>query len=188
MTTPDVPVIETARLILRPPQASDFDPWAAMMADTEGSKFIGGPQHRAVAWRGFIGMAGAWQIQGFSMFSVIERATGRWIGRLGPWFPEGWPGAEVGWAIARDQWGHGYATEGATAAMDYAVEVLGWADIIHSIAPENTASIAVAQRLGSTRLRNTQLPPPFETVNVDIWGQTREQWRARGRTAGRGTT
>jgi RimJ/RimL family protein N-acetyltransferase len=55
------PIIETARLVLRLPIGADFEGWAALMVDAEASKFIGGPQHRAAAWRGFIGMAGAWQ-------------------------------------------------------------------------------------------------------------------------------
>ena len=149
------------------------------MADAENSQFIGGPQARAVAWRGFIAMAGAWQIQGFAMFSVIEKASGRWVGRLGPWFPEGWPGREVGWGLLREFWGRGYATEGASAAMDYAFDVLDWPDVIHAIDPRNAASAGVAGRLGSRPLRTAQLPPPFEQVTVDIWGQSRAEWRAR---------
>ena len=79
------------------------------MADGEASGFIGGPQVRSVAWRGLLQVAGAWAIQCFSMFSVIEASTGRWIGRLGPWFPEGWPGREVGWGIIPQAQGKGYA-------------------------------------------------------------------------------
>src|SRR3546814_11429497 len=82
------------------------------MADAEAARFIGGQQARAVAWRGFLASAGAWTIQGFSMFSVIEKSSGQWIGRLGPWHPEGWPGTEVGWGLARSAWGKGYALEG----------------------------------------------------------------------------
>ena len=99
--------IETERLVLRPPQAEDFDGWAANMADAESARFIGGLQPRAVAWRGFLTMVGSWAIQGFGMFSVIEKSSGRWIGRMGPWFPEGWPGREVGWGLARHAWGKG---------------------------------------------------------------------------------
>lgn len=47
------------------------------------------------------------------MFSVIEKKTARWIGRLGPWQPEGWPGSEVGWDLHPDAWGQGYAVAGA---------------------------------------------------------------------------
>jgi RimJ/RimL family protein N-acetyltransferase len=94
------------------------------MAD-EVTRFIGGPQVRSIAWRSFVSVTGAWVIQGFSMFSVIEKSSGRWIGRLGPWVPEGWPGAEVGWSIIPDAWGKGYATEGAAASMDWVFDHLG---------------------------------------------------------------
>ena len=96
------------------------------------------------------------------MFSVIERSSGRWIGRLGPWMPEGWPGPEIGWAIVRDCWGRGYAGEGASAATNWAFEHLGWTNIIHSIAPENEPSQRVAQKLGSRNLGPGKLPAPFE--------------------------
>jgi RimJ/RimL family protein N-acetyltransferase len=171
--------IETARLILRRTAAQDFEGWAAYMADADASKFIGGPQPRPVAWRGFLSMAGAWAIQGYAMFSVIEKSTGRWIGRLGPWQPEGWPGSEVGWGLAREAWGRGYATEGATAAMDWAFDNLGWENVIHCIDPQNLPSKAVALRLGSRKLRRTNLPAPFESMMVDVWGQSRQEWSER---------
>ena len=94
--------ILTPRLLLRPLEMQDFEAWAMFMADPEATRFLGGAQPRALAWRGFMTVAGAWHMQGFSMFSVVERATQRWVGRLGPWMPEGWPGTEVGWGIIRD--------------------------------------------------------------------------------------
>jgi RimJ/RimL family protein N-acetyltransferase len=172
------PELRTARLILRPLRMEDFEPWAATMADSEAARFIGGQQVRAVAWRGFMTMAGAWHLQGFAMFSVIEQATGRWVGRLGPWHPEGWPGHEIGWAIIRPCWGRGYATEGAAAAMDWAFDVLGWSEVIHCIAPDNLASQVVARKLGSSNSGPGRLPAPFESSRVDIWRQTRAQWSA----------
>jgi RimJ/RimL family protein N-acetyltransferase len=171
--------IETARLILRPTAPEDFEAWAAFMGDETAAKFVGGPQPRSTAWRGFLSMAGAWAMQGYAMFSVIEKSSGRWIGRLGPWVPECWPGTEVGWGLAREAWGKGYATEGSIAAIDWAFDTLGWSEVIHCIAPDNTPSQAVARRLGSRILRTTNLPAPFETYTVDVWGQTREEWRAR---------
>lgn len=173
------PILFTPRLMLRPLDGSDFEAWAAFAADEEQMRFLGGPRDRANAWRGLAEMAGAWAVSGFSMFSVIERATGQWVGRLGPWAPEGWPGTEVGWGVARAFAGKGYAYEGAVAAMDYAVEVLGWTEIIHTIHPDNVRSIRLAERLGSTNGGPTRLPPPLQDVRVDRWGQTAEQWRAR---------
>jgi RimJ/RimL family protein N-acetyltransferase len=179
MTVAPAPILETQRLILRAPAAEDFDAWAAFAADEEAMRHLGGAQDRAVAWRGICTMTGAWTIRGFSMFSAIEKASGRWVGRLGPWEPEGWPGTEVGWALVRDVWGKGYATEGAAACMDYAFDVLGWTEVVHTIEPANVASQAVARRLGSTILRQARMPAPFQDSVLDVWGQTREQWLAR---------
>lgn len=173
------PVLETERLILRPPLAEDFDAWAEMMEDGEVARFLGGAQPRAGAWRGFIGVAGAWAIQGFAMFSVIEKSTGRWIGRLGPWQPEGWPGTEIGWGLHRAAWGRGYATEGTAATIDWAFDHLGWTEIIHCIAPENEPSKAVARRLGSIFHGPGRLPAPHDGKDYEIWGQSRQDWRCR---------
>jgi RimJ/RimL family protein N-acetyltransferase len=175
------PVLETDRLILRAPEARDFEPWAAFGADAEAARYLGGTQDRALAWRGMCTMTGAWVVRGFSMFSVVEKATGRWVGRVGPWQPEGWPGTEVGWGLARETWGKGYATEAATAAIDWAFSTLGWDEVIHSIDPDNVNSQKVAQRLGSTLLRRAEMPSPFNGQVLDIWGQTRAQWEARRR-------
>lgn len=169
--------IETERLVLRPPQAVDFDAWATFLADARAVRFLGGVRSRPEAWRRLLEKTGAWAIQGFGMFSVIEKSSGRWIGRIGPWQPEGWPGPEVGWALLPDAWGRGYATEGATAALDYAFDVLHWDRVIHSIDPANTPSARLAQRLGSVRQGTAQMPPPID-VPLDIWGQTRAHWQA----------
>jgi RimJ/RimL family protein N-acetyltransferase len=178
MSIPDIR-IETDRLVLRPTRPEDFEGWAALMGDEENSRHIGGPQSRAVAWRGFLSMAGAWAMQGYGMFSVVEKASGRWIGRLGPWCPEGWPGTEVGWGLLREAWGRGYATEGAVAAIDWAFEHLGWTGVIHTIAPDNLASQRVARRLGSSLQGPGRLPEPFQDEPVEVWGQSREAWLRR---------
>lgn len=169
--------IATSRLVLRVPCLDDLDGWAAMMADEEAARFIGGAQPRSMCWRALMTMIGAWHAHGFAMFSVVEKSTGRWIGRLGPWAPEGWPGTEIGWALLRDVWGRGYATEGAAAATTWAVEHLGWTDIIHSIAPDNAASQRVAVRLGSRNRGPGRLPAPYAHDPIDIWGQSADQWR-----------
>ena len=174
------PTLETERLILRPPIAADFEPWAAFVADEEAGRFLGGAQPRPIAWRGMCTMTGASTAAGFSMVSVVEKSSGDWVGRLGPWSPDGWPGTEVGWGIAREHWGKGYAPEGAAAAIDWAFDHLGWTEVIHCIDPGNINSQNVARRLGSSILRHAVLPPPLND-SVDVWGQSREQWRARRR-------
>jgi RimJ/RimL family protein N-acetyltransferase len=175
----DTPVLETQRLLLRPPRREDFDGWVEFAGDEETMRYLGGAVPRTVAWRYLLTTAGAWSIQGFAMFSVVEKATGRWVGRVGPWFPEGWPGTEVGWGILRSRWGRGYAGEAATAAIDWAFAELGWSEVIHIIEPTNAASVAVARKLGSRSRGSGSLPAPHDKVPVEIYGQTREQWRLR---------
>lgn len=175
------PVIETERLILRPTAAEDFDGWAEMMADPETSRFIGGPVARPAAWRGFATMVGAWVLNGHAMFSLVEKDTGRWVARVGPWTPEGWLGTEVGWGLRKSAWGRGYAHEAAVATIDWAFDTLGWDEVIHCIDSDNAPSIALARRLGAAIRGRATLPAPYDHMQVDIWAQSRDQWRARAR-------
>ena len=177
----DIPRLETPRLILRAldPEA-DWDGYAAMLADSETARFIGGVQSRAQAWRSIATMIGHWAIRGYGMFAVEERASGRFVGRVGPWYPGEWPGYEVGWTIIRDCWGQGYAVEAAAAAMDHAFDRLGWNQVIHIVQPENRPSVRVAEKLGSRLFDRIDSLPGFG-VAADIWGQSAADWRARPR-------
>jgi RimJ/RimL family protein N-acetyltransferase len=76
-------------------------------------------------------------------------------------------------------WGQGFAYEAAAASADWAFDHLGWTDMIHTIDPENAASIALARRLGSGLIGPGRLAPPNDMSRVDIYGQTREQWLAK---------
>jgi RimJ/RimL family protein N-acetyltransferase len=172
-------VIETPRLILRVPSLKEFEPWCAFMGDEESARYIGKVQAPSVVWRSICTMMGSWYGAGFAMFSVFEKSSGRWVGRVGPWMPHQWPGHEVGWGVVREVWGKGYAMEAAIASMDFAVEQLGWTDIIHSIHPDNVNSQKLAQRLGSVNRGPGKMPPPFQNDPVDLWGQTAAEWRAR---------
>ena len=173
------PVLFTDRLMLRPVQTEDLEPWARFAGDAENMRFLGGVQVRSVAWRSLCAQAGAWQIRGFSSFSVIERQSGQWIGRVGPWEPEDWPMPEIVYSLLPEFTGCGYATEAAAAAIDYAVEILNWTQVSHIIDPANAASIAVARRLGATNRGPVTLPSPMATSRVDCWAQTDAEWRAR---------
>lgn len=173
------PTLETARLILRPPAPEDLDGWAELMADPVAARYIGGTLTRAQTWRAMATMAGSWALNGFGMFSLIEKDTGLWVGRVGPWRPEGWPGAEVGWSLHPRAWGKGYAVEAATATIDFAVDGLGWTRVIHCIDPGNEGSRKVAKRIGSKFLEIGRLPEPFHETPIQLWGQTADEWKAR---------
>jgi RimJ/RimL family protein N-acetyltransferase len=167
------PVLETARLILRPPIETDLDAWATLDADETATRHIGGPKNRAQAWLGLAAAAGMWSLRGCGLFSVIEKASGRWIGRIGPWLPEDAIGTEIGWAVLPAAQGQGYAVEGADAAMCWTFEALGWTEVIHCIDADNLPSIAVARRLGARWLRAEGA--------VQVYGQTRDQWQSTAR-------
>lgn len=172
------PVLQTARLTLRVPRIEDFERYAELIGDPAAAQYIGGHLPRAGAWRRFLQMPGAWALQGFALFSVVETASGRWVGQAGPWRPEGWPGNEIGDVVQPDVWGRGYAVEAALASIDWAFDALGWEEIVHCIAPENPASQKAARRLGASLRGPVRLPPPSHEVAVELWGQTRTQWQA----------
>ncbi len=175
------PTLTTSRLTLRPPRPEDFDAFAGLVGDPRAMDFIGGAQVRPVAWRTFTQNAGQWAMTGYGFFLVWETTTGRLVGRVGTHRPDGWPGAEVGWALAGNAHGNGYATEAAAAAMDWAFGALGWDEVIHCIDAKNEPSMAVARRLGSRVLRNAMLPPPIDHECV-VWGQSAEEWRRQNLT------
>ena len=148
---PDVPELRTERLLLRGFEARDFEPYAAMMADADVTRHLGDgkPLPRAEAWRQLATFIGHWSLRGFGLWAVEERATGALLGRIGCLDPEGWPGFEVAYTLARSAWGRGYAREGAAAALRFARETRGRTEIVSIIRPENARSIRVATALGA---------------------------------------
>jgi len=142
--------LETERLRLRMFRDDDLDAYARIVADPEVMRYLGDGQtlDRVGAWRQIAMILGHWTLRGYGLWAVEERATGALIGRIGCYNPEGWPGFEVGWVLARAYWGKGYATEGARRALAYAFGELRQDHVISLIYPANAASIRVAERLG----------------------------------------
>jgi RimJ/RimL family protein N-acetyltransferase len=177
LARPGGPVIETVRLKLRMWQESDIARNTAMLADPDTARFItvdGKPViNELVGWRNAAVMAGHWALHGFGYFVVEEKSTGKFAGRVGPWFPPGWPGFEVGWGIARDFRGKGYAVEATRAVIDWAFATFEIDRIIHCIDRENLASQAVACRLGAAKEHEIDL---FGHV-ADLWATRRDVWQ-----------
>ena len=142
--------LTTERLWLRPLAPDDFEAHAEICADPEVMRYIRqGALTRAEAWSQLARYLGHWQLRGFGMWAVVERASGALIGHLGFLEPEGAPGFELGWALARSAWGKGYALEGTRAAVEHGFNTLGRGRILCTIRPENVRSIALAEKLGA---------------------------------------
>jgi RimJ/RimL family protein N-acetyltransferase len=151
-------ILETDRLILRMFRETDFEEYARMTADPEVMRFLGGKTlNRFEAWRHMAFMLGHWHLRGYGHWAVEEKASGKFAGRIGFLNPEEWPGFELGWTLAREFWGKGYATEGARRALEYGFEQMDRNHVISLIHPDNTPSIRVAERLGEKVEGKTEL-------------------------------
>ena len=162
--------LETGRLRMRLPRESDLDAFAAIYADAASMQYLGDGKTltRPETWRAITAMLGHWLVRGYGMFAVERKDTGAMIGRVGFLNPEGWPGFELGWTLAHEQRGNGFATEAARAALAYAFDTLDQARVISLIRPANAPSIRVAERLGQTlRSQSDLLGGPVLTYAID---------------------
>jgi RimJ/RimL family protein N-acetyltransferase len=153
-----IPVLETKRLILRGFQPGDFDAFASFYT-SEASRFVGGPEERPLAWRRISSYAGCWAMRGFGKFLVEEKASGRVVGIVGPWYPEGWPEPEIGWTVLPEFEGLGYAAEAAARSLIFSYDELGWTTALSAIFPGNARSIRLAERLGARREGSAEFKP-----------------------------
>jgi RimJ/RimL family protein N-acetyltransferase len=163
MSTPiEIPVIETARLILRAHRLEDFPAMQSMWSNAEVVRYIGGtPSTRQQCWSRLLGYQGHWQFLKFGYWAVEEKATGNYIGELGfadfkrDFTPsiEGLP--ELGWALVPEFHGRGYATEALLAALQWGKSQLQKSRSVCLISPENKPSLRVAEKLGYAQTHST---------------------------------
>ena len=163
-------MIDTPRTRLRGWTAADRDAFAAMTADPEVMRDLGGPMSRAASDTKLNGYRAAFDRYGFCRW-VIESRDGRFLGYAGV-MPshDGHPlGAhfQVGWRLARDAWGKGYASEAAQAALNDIFARTGLNEILSYTAPDNKRSQAVMERLKLER--EPSLDFTEATGNVGVW-------------------
>src|SRR4029078_2344455 len=127
-------------------------------ADPEVTRYLNGPMTRGESDELVARIRGHWQNHGFGLYAVEVKDSGAFAGFVGlaipSFLPDVLPAVEVGWRLAREHWGQGYATEAARASMRLGFDELGLLQIISIIHPENAASVRVAERLGMTRGRD----------------------------------
>ncbi len=149
--------IETERLIMRPPSRLDWPAYARFM-ETEPAKFFAGFRNTGRAWRSFGTLIWHWIDRGFGPWAVTARGHDDCIGIVGPKFPPGWPEGELTWIVFGDTEGRGIASEAARAARADVYHRPGWTTAVSYIEPENTRSVALAERLGAQRDDTARLP------------------------------
>lgn len=152
-TTVNIPTIITERLVLRAFSPADLGPYSEMNADPQTMRYLGEPFDDVGTWRLMASLIGHWHLRGFGMWAVQDGGTGEFLGRAGLYEQHGWPGTEVAWSIRRDRWGQGLATEAGSAALDFAMTVVGATEVISLIHPKNVASMRVAEKLGLSYAR-----------------------------------
>jgi len=165
----EIPVVQTERLLLRDWKDTDLNPLAQMMANPEVARFIGGVQPRSSVWRTVAMYAGLWTLCGFGFWVVERRLDGVFLGRVGFWKPESWPGVELAWSLDRPYWGHGYATEAARAALNYGSQSILVPQFVSLIHPDNAPSQRVAHRLGETKGAQTTVELYGQSFSADVW-------------------
>jgi ribosomal-protein-alanine N-acetyltransferase len=171
-------MIETYRLRLRKPTLDDAEALHEAYGDPEAMRYIGAGETRDLAGtRALLERSlERWEADGFGHFADERKEDGRVVGRVGfvVWDADDWqPGTlaafgdraaiELGWILAREHWGHGYATEAALAVRDHGFTQLGFTRLISLILRGNDRSVRVAEKIGSRYVRDV----------------SREDWTAR---------
>ncbi|MGY3668138.1 GNAT family N-acetyltransferase [Marinovum sp. KMM 9989] len=150
MSMPDIPELETRRLVLRGPQAEDYPDFKATFSSYR-SRFMGGPLNAYEAWMLYAAEIGHWQIRGYGMWMIYHKDSGETLGMAGGWKPAKWPEAEIAWIIWPDKAGRGFALEATHAVRAYFYGTLGWDGAVSYLDPKNLDSIRLAERLGAKK-------------------------------------
>jgi RimJ/RimL family protein N-acetyltransferase len=189
-----VPTLETERLRLRPWSQRDVAGYAGILADPEVMQFLGsGPRYaakrlaaRAIApfsdveaRRAIRKLDAHWARFGYGEWAVEERATGRLVGQVGLHHHADWVAeptkVEVGWLLARDAWGRGYATEGALGSLADAFDRAGLERVVSIAVTANVRSLRVMERIGLSRVGRTH----WRGSDVTWYGIDRSDWLRR---------
>lgn len=150
-----IPEITTQRLRLRSWHDHDRDAFAALNGDPVVMEHFPSVLDRGASDALVDRIVAGWRAEGLGLWAIEALDDGRFLGFAGlsrPTFEAHFtPAVEVGWRFARDAWGHGYATEAATAAVAYGFDTFGLGEIVSFTVPANLRSRRVMERLGMTR-------------------------------------
>jgi RimJ/RimL family protein N-acetyltransferase len=177
--------LQTKRLMLRQWREGDLEPFATLNADPEVMRYFPAPLTREES-DALVGRASAKiEEQGWGLWAVEvvgQTPFAGFVGLAAPGFDAHFtPAVEVGWRLAREQWGKGYATEGARAALAFGFDELGLAEVVSFTSVANERSRRVMERLGMARdpaddFDHPLLPPAHPVRRHVLYRPQRTQW------------
>ncbi len=167
MTLKSKITLQTERLLLRQPQATDFETYAAFFSDEEASRFYNGPLPKDGAWRVLASDLGHWQLRGYGRWSIIDPISDTMVGSCGLWWPGGYPRSELTWWIMPAARRKGYALEASRAAIRFGYDTLEWELVETHMNDENTAARGLVRKLGGTPIARDTFP---DGVTRDVFG------------------
>ncbi len=178
--------IRTDRLILRRWRDDDLEPFARLNADPEVMEYLPGALDRAASDALVARIRTHFDQHGFGLWAVDVPGVASFVGYAGlavPRFTVAFtPCVEVGWRLAREHWGHGYATEAARAALEFGFTTGGLDEIVSFTVPANVRSTAVMDRLGMTHdpaddFDHPLLPDGHPLKRHVLYRLSRDRWR-----------
>ncbi|NEA37375.1 GNAT family N-acetyltransferase [Streptomyces sp. SID13031] len=179
--------LTTERLLLRQWKDSDYEPFAALNSDPAVVEHFARSLTRAESDELIDRVKVSIEKRGFGFWAVEVRETGRFIGFTGLSVPildaPFVPCVEIGWRLAKDAWGNGYATEAARASLAYGFGEAGLDEVVSFTATTNKPSQRVMERLGMTHdeaddFDHPRLPAGHRLQRHVLYRITRAQWEA----------
>jgi ribosomal-protein-alanine N-acetyltransferase len=181
-------ILETDRLILRRWRESDREPFRALNADLRVMEFFPALLTATETDQAIVRVEKHFEQHGFGLYAAEVRETGAFIGYVGlsiPGFDAPFmPAVEIGWRLAFQSWGRGFATEGARAVVGHAFNTLRLPSVVSFTVPANLRSRRVMEKLGMTRDANED----FDHPNLPAGHPLRRHVLYRLNSSGRGLT
>ena len=173
------PTLRTDRLILRPWRESDLEPFAALNDDPKVMEHFPARQSRAESDATVGRVREHFEREGFGLWAVEVPGVAPFIGFTGLQRPSFMPVVEVGWRLAKEYWGAGYATEAARASLAWGFANLDLDEIVAMVVPNNVRSQRVMAKLGMTRDPSAD----FDHPRIPVDSPVRRHWLFRLRKA-----
>ena len=181
-----VVTLRTERLLLRPWRDSDRAPFAAMNADPKVMEHFPALSTREESNAAVDRIVARMKQQGFGLWAVEVPGLAEFVGFIGLGRADailGFPAVEIGWRLAAQHWGRGYATEGARASLAHAFDDLDLDEVVSFATTRNERSRHVMEKIGMTRrpeddFDHPGVPPAWKGRRHVLYRITRTQWRS----------